>query len=597
MQYRLSQNKDGSYDVIVDISDNLEEFGVDFIGDVVKKTGQDISQFIKTKGKDISIKAVKVVSAGVIISTIAYSSFLSAMAASNTFSMSYLYGGTVSQQISYVDRTNNALDVVSPSYFDIIAGGSLKINTISKSFVDTMHGKGIRVVPFLSNHWDRTAGIEALKNVDSMATQLASLIEQNNLDGINVDIENVTHNEKTAYTALVAALRKKIPSNKEVSVAVAANPKGWTTGWHGSYDYAGLAAHADYLMIMTYDESYQGGDPGPVASIGFVEQSVTYALKYAPASKICIGLPFYGRVWSEDNNFNGLGANLNTINAINSTYKASISYNSTYKSPKSEFTVKAGDTAMSINGKTLAPGKYTVWFENDSSIAAKLGLVQKYNLKGAGSWSLGQEPESIWKGYKDWIGDIEPSSGSNVTSSGTVSSGTSSSKASSVTSSPQAGTSQTTKAAQSKSSVAAVQATVPKTSTAQSTKVNSSAQTNKNAVSENSAQTPAAETQEIAELLENSENDVPDVILDAEVESVELSESFEPLTTFGAIDSNETIDVYSNPENGKKTGILIGSSVVMLLGITLRGWYKIKSKNGHTGFIPSAHISKVLKDV
>lgn len=81
------------------------------------------------------------------------------------------------------------------------------------------------------------------------------------LDGVNVDIENVTEKQRTQYTELVRRLRESLPSDKEVSVAVAANPSGWNTGWHGSYDYAELGKYADHLFIMAYDEHYQGGAP------------------------------------------------------------------------------------------------------------------------------------------------------------------------------------------------------------------------------------------------------------------------------------------------------------------------------------------------
>jgi len=33
----------------------------------------------------------------------------------------------------------------------------------------------------------------------------------------------------------------------------------------------------------------------------------------------------------------------------------------------------------------------------------KLSLVQKYNLKGTGSWSLGQEPQGTWDYYSLWL--------------------------------------------------------------------------------------------------------------------------------------------------------------------------------------------------
>lgn len=43
-------------------------------------------------------------------------------------------------------------------------------------------------------------------------------MEEYDLDGINVDIENVTHEQKDQYTQFVKLLREKIPGHKEISV-------------------------------------------------------------------------------------------------------------------------------------------------------------------------------------------------------------------------------------------------------------------------------------------------------------------------------------------------------------------------------------------
>ncbi len=407
---KLVSNGDGTYDVVVFYNKFDTEFAKDFFTKETMSNGyKAVGDFLKRNGKNIRVNAVRIVAAGLVIALIPVNAFMSVFAAGTPrYSMAYLYGGTVAQQIDYVERTNNSLQTVSPSYFDIIADGSLKLNPVSKDFVERMHASNIKVVPFLSNHWDRNAGIIALQDVEKLSTQIADYVELYNLDGVNVDIENVTDKQKDQYTELVRLLRQKITAEKEVSVAVAANPNNWQVGWHGSYDYAALGDTSDYLMLMTYDEHYEGGPAGPVASIGFVEKSIQHALSNTSADKVVVGLPMFGRIWSQhDTSFVGKGVPIKTVNSMVQDYNAKVTYDEATQSPKAEFEVKEGDKLHTISGKTLQPGKYVIWFENDQSLEAKLKLVQKYDLKGAGSWALGQEDASIWENYNTWLnGDI-----------------------------------------------------------------------------------------------------------------------------------------------------------------------------------------------
>ena len=61
--------------------------------------------------------------------------------------------------------------------------------------------------------------------------------------------------------------------------------------------------------------------------------------------------------------------------------------------------IKEGQTYPVISGKTLTPGTYIFWYENERSLTAKLQLIHKYNLKGSGIWSLGQETADTWNYY------------------------------------------------------------------------------------------------------------------------------------------------------------------------------------------------------
>ncbi|WP_409344478.1 glycosyl hydrolase family 18 protein [Paenibacillus sp. MBLB4367] len=331
-----------------------------------------------------------------------------AYAEAGKLNMSYLYFGSTQSYVQYVDRSNGALQTVSPSFFDLTDDGRLQLSDkLDAGFVEQMHARGVKVVPFLSNHWNRAQGKSALQNRAALVDQIAEAVAKYGLDGINVDIENVTETERDAYTDLVKRLRAKLTAGKEVSVAVAANPKGWTAGWQASYDYAELAEASDYLMIMAYDETYEGvPEAGPVASLSFVEESIRYALTQAPADKLVLGIPFYGRYWLAGSSTSGTGISNEQVEEAIARFGGTTHYDEKAQSPWAAFTVPAGDAPFEVNYAPLAPGSYTVWYENDRSIQQKLRLVQKYGLKGAGSWSLHQETKATWDYFSMWLNGV-----------------------------------------------------------------------------------------------------------------------------------------------------------------------------------------------
>ncbi|SKC63008.1 S-layer homology domain-containing protein [Maledivibacter halophilus] len=317
--------------------------------------------------------------------------------------MSYIYFGNTNLYSSYVEKTQNSLNVISPNYFNLDENGNLQIVSINESFINEMHNKNIKVIPFLSNHWDRNLGRTAFENKEALVNDLYKTIMESNLDGINIDIENLTESDRDDYTDFVKLLRKKLPNNKIISVAVAPNPYNTDKGWQGSYDYEELSKYSDHLVIMTYDESYPGGPEGPVASIDFVEKSIKNALKEVPSEKILLGIPFFGRVWSEDGKIKGQGISIKQVNELIEDYDSKVIYDDKEESPKVIIDIKPYDKEPTLYGTKLEAGTYTIWYENNQSIKNKLRLVQKYNLKGSASWSLGQEDDKIWNHYGSWL--------------------------------------------------------------------------------------------------------------------------------------------------------------------------------------------------
>jgi spore germination protein YaaH len=321
-------------------------------------------------------------------------------------SRGYLFNGGTSIYTHYVDRANGSLTVVCPDYFEIDSnGGVIQTHKPDPYFIETMHKDGIRVVPFLSNHWSMERGRLAMTKAAEISDKLAAWTKEYGFDGIDVDIENLNQNDKASFTNFVKTLREKLPKDKLLSVAVAANPWEISTGWPGQYDMKALGGICDAVFIMAYDEHYDGDTvPGPVGSYSFAEKSLKAALKSVPASKVMLGIPFYGRYWVEGKEVGGKAFTISDIENLISRYKSEVWYDKNNDCARAKITITDQDVVAGLwGGKKLGAGVYDVWYENSESLKKKLSLVKKYGIRGAGSWALGQEPEHIWGDYRKWL--------------------------------------------------------------------------------------------------------------------------------------------------------------------------------------------------
>lgn len=109
--------------------------------------------------------------------------------------------------------------------------------------------------------------------------------------GVNVDFEEVLEGDRDAYTGFLHQLKQAL-SPRGYYTSVALPPKtSDNVPWLRGYDYGGIGSVVDFAFIMAYDFHEAHTQPGPVAPITGVTQTIEYTLQYMRANKIILGVP------------------------------------------------------------------------------------------------------------------------------------------------------------------------------------------------------------------------------------------------------------------------------------------------------------------
>lgn len=194
--------------------------------------------------------------------------------------------------------------------------------------------------------------------------------------GVNLDLEGLDPADRSAYTDFVRQVADRFrPAGLLVTVAVPAKTVDvpWD-GWNGAFDYAALGSLADLVVVMAYDEHWPGSPPGPVASLGWVGRVVRYALTAIPPERILLGIPAYGYDWPAWGAASGLTAPAAARRAAQ--VGARILWDVAAQVPYYQYWDGRGQ-------------RHVVYYENASSMAAKVDLVTRHRLGGSpsGAWA------------------------------------------------------------------------------------------------------------------------------------------------------------------------------------------------------------------
>ena len=146
-----------------------------------------------------------------------------------------------------------------------------------------------------------------------------------------------------------------------------------------AFSYEKIAAIADRLIIMAYDEHWSTSKPGPIASNEWGKKIADYALTQIPKEKLIMGVSFYGRTWSDDK----IGGR--------AWYNSSI-----------ERIIKENDIAVTREGDIphfTFHHKVTItgWYDDLDSLTLRCTMYADQGIPSLAFWRVGFENMDFWQ--------------------------------------------------------------------------------------------------------------------------------------------------------------------------------------------------------
>lgn len=297
-----------------------------------------------------------------------------------------------SEYVSAPTRTEKitGVNVVSPSFFYMTKYSTTNVyenvGNEGIAYVNWAHENGYQVWPMFtnSNMSETSKMLSDYKSRQTVINQIIKYIKQYNLDGINIDFEGMYEADKDNFSRLLIEIRPRLNEIGAVLSVDVTAPDG-APEWSLCYDRYTIGKVADYVMFMAYDQyGVSATKAGTTAGHNWVEANVKKFLgqEEVKDEKIILGIPFYTRVWKENNG--NVTSNVVNIGNVNNVIPSDAT--KTWDEDLQQYYVE-----YKKGGAT-----YKIWVEDEKSIEAKLDLVSKYNLGGAAYWEYDRATNSIW---------------------------------------------------------------------------------------------------------------------------------------------------------------------------------------------------------
>ncbi len=250
---------------------------------------------------------------------------------------------------------------------------------------------------------------------ETFAESCVSFLIKHDLDGIDLDWEypvsggmagNINRPEdKQNFTKLLQTIRNKLDeqSQKDSKIYYLTIAGGISSSYVKNIELTNILKYIDYIFIMGYDihgiwenysdlnaPLYSPQEPSPQHKTSVNDGVNIYLKAGAPASKLVLGMPFYGykydlSTYDNDGLYQTFSSGKSlSYNIISSDYLADSAYNR-FIHPQAKVPYIFGNNTF-------------ISYDDSASISLKTQYAKRLGLAGVGAWELSHDNKGVLLG-------------------------------------------------------------------------------------------------------------------------------------------------------------------------------------------------------
>jgi cellulose synthase/poly-beta-1,6-N-acetylglucosamine synthase-like glycosyltransferase/peptidoglycan/xylan/chitin deacetylase (PgdA/CDA1 family) len=275
------------------------------------------------------------------------------------------------------------LDWVVPSWLEL-TGPEMELKAgVDQKSVDLLRKQKQppSVLPMLQNatdgKWNGSGLASLLADPAKRRARIDSLVaflEANSAQGLVIDFEEVPKDAHQNFLTFLREMRARFsPHGWLLAIAAPFDDPEWT--------YRSYAAATDYQILMAYDEHFEEGEPGAIASQSWFVAKLSRRMKELDPAHTIVAIGNYGYDWAAK------------PPAVDMTFQETV------------LTSKESKAPIVFDPQTLNPhfdfqeddgSIHHVWFLDAVTAHNQIRAADVFRPVGYALWRLGSEDPSIW---------------------------------------------------------------------------------------------------------------------------------------------------------------------------------------------------------